>query len=151
MVACNVCHHLQCPSHLHLRPHQQGMSYFRVRVQLLYTVTGKVNFMCLSVRRCRHRNNYISPGLSLFRPGKLQIKQYSNAIFKRFGVGLSAQEWKTVSFSPLHIHPFYYSLMEQHTGRVHSFPLNKPHVSSQKILCVISAGRREAQEKTWKG
>ena len=27
------------------------------------------------------------------------------------------------------------------------FPLNKPYVSSQKILCVISGGRREAQGK----
>lgn len=30
------------------------------------------------------------------------------------------------------------------------FPLNKPHVSSQKIQCVIRGGRREAQEKRGK-
>lgn len=46
--------------------------------------------------------------------------------------------------------PFYFQQNSMQTEYTQCFPLNKPHVSSQKIQCVISGGRREAQEKRGK-
>lgn len=56
--------------------------------------------MFLPVRKHRHRNYYISPGLSLFLPGQFKINNDSNTIFWKFRAGLSLQRMPLLSLSP---------------------------------------------------
>lgn len=109
--------------------------------------------MFLPVRKHRHRNYYISSGLSLFLPVELKLNYDSNTIFwKISGWIITAKKATSLSFS-LCFSILLFFLLSSRIARQQStqcFPLNKPHVSSQKILCVISGGRREAQEKRGK-
>lgn len=77
---------------------------------------------------------------------RLTVTQISS--FENFGPDYQHKEWK-LSLSPPSASQSSLFLPDRiaRTQSTQCFPLNKPHVSSQKIQCVISGGRREVQGK----
>ena len=134
--------------HLHLRHHHQWMSYFGV----------KLHFYCK--RHTQTRSCFFlweSTGTGIITLAQVWVPSFQESLrlamtqipsFENFGLDYEHKECKTVSFS------LCFSILCDRTACGQStqcFPLNKPHVSSQKIQCVISEREARGTGKTWKG